>query len=568
MKIFRKDILLFDAGFELEGKESFLLMDHHTVSFKFEGALFVAFEKGDYVVHEGKKFYLKSRVIPEINKRTNGYIYDLTFYDVIEGMKDILIKLEGETDFEFSGTGEQFLELVTSSFPVIRNGVFPEGIKNHHFENVSVFDGLNMISELFETEWWLIGDVLNISKCEFGNPIILRNDHEIDDITPQRSSMSLITRLYAKGSNRNIPAGYSKDGRLKLNVGYIDLYENLQDDQIIEGVKIFDDIFPKQENLITDVVVGTIGDTPIYTITGNNGFTITQDTVMPGKPLMIAFTSGHLIGKEFELIIRGNNSFEIRFVEEGNLKIPNETLKPVVGDQFFFYNFKANEVMPSLIADAEDELLRESRLYLDKIGNDQIYNLKTRSIFCEENNIDLIGGQIVSVISDNIGTITSRIQGYEKNLLNKFECTYQVGDYSKYSRLKLLSSQSKSQTDLLILRNEIDYRFEEIKDKQALRVEKIYTPGYDTYREGQQDYNATIGLMIFYNDEDITSTININRFKWIRISENTDGDPTWNELHSNAGATIDITMADLAGDTSFIVQFYDITTDETFTETF
>jgi len=481
MKIYRNDILIFDAGFDLEGSESFLLMDHHTVSFKFEGALFVEFEKGDYITHEGTKFYLKNRVIPEINNRTNGYIYDLTFYDLMELMKDFLIKLDGETDFEFTGTGEQFIDLVVSSFKDVKKGDFPQGIKNHHFENMSVFDGLNTISEIYETDWWLNGDVLNISKCEFGDHIVLRNDYEVDSITTQRSSMSMITRLYAKGSNKNIPNGYSKDGRLKLKNGYIDLVENLQDDQVIEGVKIFEDVFPKQENQITEVSVETISGTPIYTILGNNTFAITADVVMPGKPLMIAFTSGYLDGKEFELIIRENNRYEIKFVEDGDLIIPNEILRPVIGDQFFFFNFNAKVVMPSLIEAAENELLIESRDFLNKIGNDLIYNVKTRSIYCEDNNIDLAVGQIVTLESDNIGTVTSRVQGYEKNLLNKHECTYQIGDYSKYSRLKLLAGQSKSQTDLLILRNEIDYRFEEAgKNTTFFAKPKKYKKG-DTW---------------------------------------------------------------------------------------
>lgn len=114
----------------------------------------------------------------------------------------------------------------------------------------------------------------------------------------------------------------------------------------------------------------------------------------------------------------------------------------------------------------------------------------------------------------------------------------------------------------------LEEQIQEVRDKRALRIEKVYTPGYDTYREGQQDYQATLGLRVYFDDEDVTSTLNINRFTWMRVSENTAGDPTWNELHANAGATIDITMADLAGDTSFIVQFYDLATNQTYTETF
>ena len=54
----------------------------------------------------------------------------------------------------------------------------------------------------------------------------------------------------------------------------------------------------------------------------------------------------------------------------------------------------------------------------------------------------------------------------------------------------------------------------------------------------------------------------------MRISDNTLGDPTWNDLHANAGSSIGITIDDLAGDTSFIVQFYDVDTQQRLTERF
>ena len=50
--------------------------------------------------------------------------------------------------------------------------------------------------------------------------------------------------------------------------------------------------------------------------------------------------------------------------------------------------------------------------------------------------------------------------------------------------------------------------------------------------------------------------MNIARFVWRRISENTSGDAIWNAYHEHSGASVDITNADLVGDTSFICQFY------------
>ena len=109
---------------------------------------------------------------------------------------------------------------------------------------------------------------------------------------------------------------------------------------------------------------------------------------------------------------------------------------------------------------------------------------------------------------------------------------------------------------------DVGEKFEEVEtlaqqayDKRVLRVEKWTTPGYDTYRENVP-YQATLGLKIFYDDEDETSTINIARFVWMRISENTAGDAIWNAYHEHSGASVDITNADLVGDTSFICQFY------------
>ncbi len=110
---------------------------------------------------------------------------------------------------------------------------------------------------------------------------------------------------------------------------------------------------------------------------------------------------------------------------------------------------------------------------------------------------------------------------------------------------KDLGEWAKEQEDLL----------DETAAKRSLRIAKWTTPGYDTYRENVP-YQATLGLRIFHDDEDVTDTINIARFVWMRISENEAGDSIWNAFHAHAGASVDLTNDDLVGDTSFICQFY------------
>lgn len=108
---------------------------------------------------------------------------------------------------------------------------------------------------------------------------------------------------------------------------------------------------------------------------------------------------------------------------------------------------------------------------------------------------------------------------------------------------------------------------DDVRNKRAMRIEKFATPGYDTFRENVP-YSATLALKIFLDDIDETASMDIGRFVWMRLSENTAGDPGWSERHSNAGASIDITSEDLAGDTSFIVQFYDVENAVRYTTTF
>lgn len=465
--IIKRGILeILNLDFLPDGLEKKEIMVEHSVSIKFELSDYVKLEKGDFIIHDEKHFSLNKDFIPVINKSTNGFIYDLKFYDITERFKDFKLKFQlgtvDELDFKLTTSGDKFLDIVIYSLHkhglgTFTKGQFPSEIKEIHFKNVDIFSGLNQIANEYGLEWWIDGTILNLGKLEYGEPVLLRNDIELEDISFSPSSEKLITRLYAFGSSRNIPSNYRineavgdiAERRLRLPIGteYVDLFHDLPENQVVEGVHVFEDIYPRQKNTIIDVLTIDVSGTVIYTFKGDNTFTITHDDIIAGKPLKIAFQSGLLAGKDFDLIISDNNYFEIRYEQSGDVYLPNMTLKPQVGDEFFFFNFKADNVLPVLITQAENELLTQAQSFLDKIGSEYVYTTKNRSIHCEENGIDLDVGQVVTLLSETIGSVTSRIRGYEKKLYNKFECDYSIGSYSKYSRIDKIEKETGSKAD-------------------------------------------------------------------------------------------------------------------------
>ncbi|HUM44363.1 MAG TPA: hypothetical protein PKI14_15570, partial [Fervidobacterium sp.] len=456
MKIYRGAIEILE--FTSDGREFRDLDTHeHSLSFNFELDTYVELKKGDRISYNGKNFYLPKDFIVEKNKSTDGYRYDLTFYDITRRFDDFILKFEGNTDFPLNATGTDHLKLVSDNLYDAGIGVFSYSIipdvKEIQYDNKTILEALDLIAETYELEWWLDGDIINLGICEFGQPVILEYDVELEDISFSEASEKMITRLYAFGGTRNML--YGKRLTLPPEHPYVDLFANLPSEQIVEGVKIFDDIYPRQENTITEVTSQVIypddrehQNTTVFTFKCS-GINVTQADLLPGQPLKMAFTSGQLNGREFEIIIPDDlsNGYEIKYEQEGDNYFPNPTLRPQVGDTFFFFGFRAETVMPELVTAAQNELFSAAQEYIDSLGIDYVFDVKTRSIYCEENNIDLGIGQIVTLKSDYLGTITSRIRSYEKNINNIFDATYSIGSYSRYSRISTIEKETGKKVD-------------------------------------------------------------------------------------------------------------------------
>lgn len=474
MKIYRNEVEIADVVVSDRAASYKELMSHDYKSVNFTLADYVAIKKNDSIIVDDVTYWLDADATPTINKETGGYEYSLQFHSIIRKFKDYILKFDNngtqEVEFTLTHTGASHLSLVVAELQRDGLGTFtigqtPPEYKTITYSCVSVFDALNMIAEEYGLEWWMDGDVFNLGKCKLGTEIELQYDRELDSIEYNQASEKTVTRLYAFGSTRNIPTDYrnpsgaaytASDNRLRMrNNGVAVDYVEIAGLPTIEGVQIFEDIYPRQNNAVDAVTVEVVPatettiETFFYRIKDSDGLVLTQNDILPGLPLKLQFTSGLLNGRDFELILKeidGTTWYEIKYIQEGNTVIPNGVLKPAIGDTYTIYNFNPTGALAGMTTTAEQELYDRAVETLQNMGAELVYNVPTRSIYCEDHDIDLEIGQSVAlkmVYGNEEIIIHSRILSYEKNLHNKYEATYSVGDSSKYSRIGSIEKSVK-----------------------------------------------------------------------------------------------------------------------------
>lgn len=120
--------------------------------------------------------------------------------------------------------------------------------------------------------------------------------------------------------------------------------------------------------------------------------------MIKGETLGATFTSGSLMGRDFELSInykpetwKPEDGFDKKFeiiaqVEssgESQLIIPNESLHPEPGDTFVITGVKLPK---ERIEEAEKELLKAGESYAAKHSSDtDVYDCETNPVYCQEN---------------------------------------------------------------------------------------------------------------------------------------------------------------------------------------
>lgn len=501
-------------------KLSYQLMDHHYIILKFTTATPVYFEIGDSVeIPDFGYFELTSSYFPKHND-SDGYDYEMQMDAYYMSWKNKLCKYRpqhgaNETSFKLTTIVSVHMNVILGNLKALGltyNGkefsVDYTTYNNKAFDvqkrflieygSISILDALNSIcsEDALNCEWWIDGSIIYLGYCEMEGQTTFEQDVNVLSMSYSESKSTYITRLYAFGSDRNIPKGYftgadadvttdgvatdylmlpnkevdsdgfyAKDGYLE-NVNVVK-----NDKQAIEGVVMFDDEYPKVESVVSgiktyDSTVDNDDDTKttqtFWQVTATDSFATSFEAswIKSNLTLGIKFTSGALMGMEFDVsfkIIDKVNYFEIVANDTYGRTLPDGVMCPKVGDKFFLFNWDATKITDTdLIPTAQLSLFDRAKQYYQKtmisnsnftctMDGDKFYNDGTYDYHPLGEQVKLINDMFAQVDADGKHYRNSRIIGMEIPLDIPYDHPqYMVGEKAATSRLGKLEDKVDS----------------------------------------------------------------------------------------------------------------------------
>ena len=473
--------LLYSAPITKDAIFRHELMTEEYVQLVFNEVSQVDFPIGCYLEHEGRKYVVTTLVYPELID--GGYKYSIRFEAEWMRWRNITCFFvneftgKPEANWSMTATPDLFLQQITRNISRAIGQIYTfaydsslTATKDLTFDNKTVLEALSMIAEAFETEWWVEGSVIHLSRCEHGEAVVLTQGVNIGAPTSSGES-EYATRIYAYGSTRNITQDYQSGGttnalvekRLTLPVdrypnGYRDIKAGLSAEEIIEKTVIFDDIYPSSDfpissvrmdlRLDTDTVVGTNEDgTPIYDTCPVyyfkiEGIDFSDELIIEGQTLKVHFLSGHLQGREFELAYH-STSQEYEIVtdkENGAVKLPNETLMPQDGDTVILFNIQ----MPDeYVTSAENRLAEALEAYVNEkiLSDTYTYSFASNPVAFANDSIALTVGQKVT-LNYVFGTLDTRVLSVEFPLYAPSKMEISVGESTPKGKLETIETET------------------------------------------------------------------------------------------------------------------------------
>ncbi|MEH2871029.1 hypothetical protein V7T00_03915 [Segatella copri] len=501
-------------------KLSYQLMDHHYIILKFTTATPIYFEIGDSVeIPDFGYFELTSSYFPKHND-SDGYDYEMQMDAYYMSWKNKLCKYRpqhgaNETSFNLTTTVGVHMNVILGNLKALGltyNGkdfsVDYTTYNNKAFDvqkrflieygSISILDALNAIcsEDALNCEWWIDGSIIYLGYCEMEGQTTFEQDVNVLSMSYSESKSTYITRLYAFGSDRNIPKGYftgadadvttdgvatdylmlpnkevdsdgfyAKDGYLE-NVNVVK-----NDKQAIEGVVMFEEEYPKVESVVSSIKTydstvdnedGTKTTQTFWQVTSTDSFTnsFKESWIKSNLTLGIKFTSGALMGMEFDVsfkVIDKVNYFEIVANDTYGRTLPDGVMCPKVGDKYFLFNWDATKITDTdLIPTAQLSLFDRAKQYYQKtmisnsnftctMDGDKFYNDGIYDYHPLGEQVKLINDMFAQVDADGKHYRNSRIIGMEIPLDIPYDHPqYTVGEKAATSRLGKLEDKVDS----------------------------------------------------------------------------------------------------------------------------
>ena len=465
-------------------------------------------EKGDvlpmgaYIEVDGERYSLLEPYYPT---RQNEVVYRYTpqFQSRIMRWQKIIVPVytynedgvtikSRELDWTFTGTPASVMYMIQQTLRNELGEVWTISLGNDLPETItisaqssSIWSVLSDLAEQCETEWWAekSAQVLHLSKCEHSAPITLEAGKDVKIPSSVRNADEYYTRFYAFGSTRNITQsegvvqGSIINKRLTLDPfkypqGYKDIkghfeggvyVSDLAPEEVLVKSLYFDEVYPSSQLVISNarkrmryyteedkkIRIGGTDEEPIYKQYAIWYFQIpdfefTEDLIIENLTLSVAFRSGQLRGREFELAYHSEEKkvadnadvdenftvaageYEIIFDDADGMMIPSaDYLIPADGDEITLFNIEMpEEYKHSAYEKLEEELDKElARLMQDN----NAYEFDSNPVAFYNNDISVRLGQRVTFINGG-KELSTRVQMVEKHIDFPCEQKLRVGN--------------------------------------------------------------------------------------------------------------------------------------------
>ena len=490
----------FSPPINAGAKGRFTLMKEDYIILPFSVPDPVYFKLGDYVDLSGvldeslggllsKVYEIVDLQKPAFNASTGGYDYELRMDAYYWKWKNKIFKYTPEH------AGHEASWSLTAPLDV-QLGVFLRNLKalgytykgkefefsiDSTVENKAVamrYDNMNLLDALFsmadKEKWdcdcWITDNIIHFGRNEYGDSVRIELGVEASAMTRSDSKGTYATRIYAFGSTRNIPADYRPvdeqtvvngvvQRRLMLpaDTPYIDVYPDMSEEEAIEDIVVFENVYPRRTGTLSDVHTRTeevkdengTKETVTYYRYKDTGLEFKDEYLIEGQELRIRFQSGKLNGMEFGVIfnpdpkddMRGAQLWEIVRNEDYGRMLPDDTLRPENGDEYILSGFNIQLVSDRYTPEAEQELKGKAQEYADRrkrddgtynttLDSEWVYNDRLRRFYEFGQKVFLVNRAFFENGRD------SRILGWEFNLDKPWDSpTYIIGESMPYSRI-------------------------------------------------------------------------------------------------------------------------------------
>lgn len=520
--------LLYTTPINIGCRRRVQLMTEDSITVKFS-------DKNRMVFHVGSRigdFYVTEEQQGKYNANTDGYDYELKFsaYYWLWANKLLSYVMPGvtnaskETSFSLTASIDVHASIILralnalgykyngSPFRVDTDDDFSTEAKYIQYANMSILGGIQAIAEAYECEWWVEGNAIHFGKCHSIGEYDFTVGDNVSAITPSNTSKKG-NRLYVFGSDRNLPSNYRAvddsdvvdaivKRRLMLPAGtpYLQIADNIPDDQIVEEEVVFDKVYPRTQLTISNINTYTSQtedgkSQTFYRINYGESFPFLKEYILPNEELHIVFESGDLNGMDFAVkfnpigvgeknddgsINQTSQMFEIVVNEDYGRELPDEVLHPSKGDKFMLYGWDSTKMSDlGLIAAAEQELLTEGNKEVEERKKDlNTYTCPMIWDWCKEKVEDSDMPKLGSTVNlhfafGDIGR-KSRIIGFEHDLdIPYSNVTYTCGEKVSASRLKTLESKVEGLTHdgtKAKLQNSLDFLSKRYSDRTPYKL--------------------------------------------------------------------------------------------------